>query len=956
MPNRLFTPYFPKVDARSSRLDPASLPERPKEIGPIFDPEQASRPIAPFDEETNTANYGAQTAGFDANQPTVPPKPADASDRYLAPTLTRHERTRLTLLWYYTRDVLDDKDFVARIQEKLDLVQQFMGWEFAIVGLLSENLFSRLVTAGMPLAVLPRQESTCSHTVNTEPGSVFQLPDMTSDWRFAQSPHVEFGGLRSYAGAQLRCKADDGIDIALGSLCIASNTPQPALLPDQQAALVRFADLVAADIINASRESRKQTRLRMSELLSKVQAEAKPTNVESLVRDIISQVYPHVQTTIQESSDRSVFVPGRSSPIHFDDVHDGLWEDSELIDDAILTQNHQRLHTTNTVRAVIYTCLTQPLHKYLVVTSSEIQFVFDDVDAWFVERCALLLCNVVQEGRLREALEAKDRFLRGITHQLRTPIHGVLGSVDLLAEELASRNLLEDSPLVDAPNGHLTAASFLKTIRDSGRELMSTVNNMLKLNRWADTDGIVRPAILQTLNQIEADILHDVTQTIPERELAQISIMFENQLATDYSMIVIDLILLRECIQALILNALQFTEKGAVIITISGSEDYSRIRFDVIDTGIGIKPEDRERIFEPYEKVDPHTRGAGLGLTLAPKIANALHGQVSLVSSTPGLGSHFRAEFYDPGFACPIDRTQSQTPKLEAIPKRFHIIPADEQRPDLVKHFGSYLTHRGFTDSNTPEGSMIIITYTPDTTEFRRLVASVDPKHVAMTLIPAGAKFDQLYGKHEVRFFSGPFLTTRLEEMLQELDGIYQRLNSNTEFGETASGTCDPNTSVRTNEHYDDSRSPADSQPRALIVDDNVVNLRIMRMYCEKRKIPYVTAQDGREAVNVFQTSIDKNEPANMILMDLQMPVCDGIDATREIRELEKKHFLQPSTIFMVTGQDSESDKTRSFEAGVNDYYVKPMSMKTLDRGIGSYFPGFIQVPPQSRKGSYPSI
>ncbi|KAL1305469.1 hypothetical protein AAFC00_002347 [Neodothiora populina] len=934
-------PYFPKIDSQIALLDPTKLPEVPEKVGPIFDSAHANTPIQPYDENTNQSHYGKEHPEFEPNlSPTTPDiLPGD----YLAPSLTKNERIRLTLFWYYTRHVIDDKEFVARLQDRLNLVQQFMGWEFAIIGLLGEHVFSRVATAGLPLAILPRRESTCSHTINQPSGSVFMLPNMETDWRFKHSPHVEQGGLRSYAGTHLRCQAEDGIDFAIGSLCVASNTPQEPLSPAQQTALVRFADIISVDIITRSRESRKQQRLHMSDLLAKVQSQATPENVELLVREIIAEIYPRAVMSLREPADHSLTVPGRSKPIPLHDIYNGLWEDSELIDKIIVEQNHEKLHTSATVRGIFFTCLTQPRTKYLLITTDEIQYVFDDVDAWFIERCALMICSTIQEGRLREALEAKDRFLRGITHQLRTPIHGVLGSVDLLAEELASRNLLmdDDTSYDNAADNSHTASSYLKTIRDSGRELMSTVNNMLKLNRWAENPGTAQPATLQSLNQVEADILHDVTQTIPDRELSQISLMFENQLATDYSMIVIDLVLLRECIQALIVNALQYTRKGAVIVTISGCEDYSRLRFDIVDTGIGIKPIDQARIFEPYEKVDPHTRGAGLGLTLATKIAAALNGEVSLVRSEPDYGSLFRAEFHDPGFACPINRKEMHPPSFDAVPKKFHIIPADTERPDLVLHFGSYLTHRGFEDAKSPDGAFIIITYTPDLDEFRRLVASVDPKQVAMTLIPAGVKTEKTFGKHEVRCFTGPFLTSRLEVILQELEKIYQRLNSSPEAGETASGTCDKTSSVRADEPADDVVSPSGSQPRALIVDDNAVNLRIMRMYCQKRDIPYVTATDGRQAVEAFQTSIDRNEPLNLVLMDLQMPVCDGIDATREIRGLEEKCALQACAIFMVTGQDSATDKQRSFAAGASEYYVKPMGIKTLDRAVGGYFPGF---------------
>lgn len=770
---------------------------------------------------------------------------------------------------------------------------------------------------------------------------------MKTDWRFKHSPHVEIGGLVSYAGAQLRCRAENGEDVALGSLCIASNSEQPRLNPAQQANLVRFADMISAEIVNRSRESRKRQRHLMSELIAKTQAQADSENIEKLVLDIIRSVYPNAHVSLEETYDGTVRLPNRA-PIPLMDLDEGLWEDAELIDSIIRTNNFEKLQTNHTVRAIIFPSNIHPTTQYLVLASSEVQLVFDNVDAWFIEKCALILRNTMQEGRLKDALRAKENFLRGITHQLRTPIHGVLGSCELLAEELAALNLLgpPGTPNPDGttkPSEMLSASSVLKTIRDSGRELMSTVNNMLKLNRWAETRGSPQPATLETLDEVEAEILHEVLQTLPEDQISNISILFENQLATDDSMIVIDWVLLKECIQALVLNALQYTESGCVVITISGSDEYSRLRFDVLDTGCGIDLADQKRIFEAYEKVDTHKRGAGLGLTLASKMANVMNGQVTLVrsdTSGPKKGSHFRADFYSPGFACPLRRNQPLRPRLPNMPQSFHVIPAETERPDLVLHFAGYLKHRGFVDSKTPEGCLIIVTYTPDVEEFRRLLESVDPRHAAMCLIPAGTSTDKIHGKHEVRMFSGPFLTTRLEEVLTELDQIYKRLKSDAALGETASGYASATENHRSSE-VGSEISPADATPVALLVDDNIVNLRIMRMYCEKRHIAYRSAADGREAVDQFQASLDENQPVNLVLMDLQMPICDGVDATKEIRELEKKSALQPSVIFMVTGQDSLQDKTRSLEAGADQFYVKPMSIKTLDRGISEFFPGY---------------
>lgn len=89
---------------------------------------------------------------------------------YLFPILTRNERLRLTMLSYYTRGIFEDSELISRLQEKVHLAKDSIGWEFVIAGLLDHNTYTRVVTVGLPLAVLPRRESTCAHTVNQPPG------------------------------------------------------------------------------------------------------------------------------------------------------------------------------------------------------------------------------------------------------------------------------------------------------------------------------------------------------------------------------------------------------------------------------------------------------------------------------------------------------------------------------------------------------------------------------------------------------------------------------------------------------------------------------------------------------------------------------------------------------------------------------------------------------------------
>jgi len=162
-------PFFPTLDvaAVSGQTFLSELAARPHQVGPVFDPLSANA-IGAFDNASFETNYTPR--GPDDNKSPLPERPADFGDRYLYPTLTQNERMRLTMLWYYTRDLEQDDDLLRRLQEKVDLVKEFIGWEFAICGLLDNDVYTRLVTAGLPLAILPRRESTCAHTILQTPG------------------------------------------------------------------------------------------------------------------------------------------------------------------------------------------------------------------------------------------------------------------------------------------------------------------------------------------------------------------------------------------------------------------------------------------------------------------------------------------------------------------------------------------------------------------------------------------------------------------------------------------------------------------------------------------------------------------------------------------------------------------------------------------------------------------
>ena len=153
---------------------------------------------------------------------------------------------------------------------------------------------------------------------------------------------------------------------------------------------------------------------------------------------MVKRVYPEAVVTMQTPRRDEIHLRGHD-PVSYNEFSTGLWEDSSLIESLISSDNQTVLRSTATIRAIVGRVGTPPDFSFLVVDSLQAELVFDDIDAYFIDRCSKVFHTAIQKRFLDEALKAKEVFLRGITHNLRTPIHGILGSSELLAEELDSQ-------------------------------------------------------------------------------------------------------------------------------------------------------------------------------------------------------------------------------------------------------------------------------------------------------------------------------------------------------------------------------------------------------------------------------------------------------------------------------------------------------------------------------------
>ena len=828
---------------------------------------------------------------------------------------------------------------------------------------------------------------------------------MLEDWRFRESPYVELGGLTAYAGVPLRMRHESGECVGLGSLCVASATSQDPLDRAQQQTLARLADWIVADIIQCARAKRQRERHRLAELIADAQHNA-DTDAESVLT-ILRIAYPDESISLQSARADHIEVEGRYS-IFPTELENGLWEDTAYIDEFITSSNHNDPPAEKVIRFISAKCESELGSSLLIVATKDFRRIFDDIDAWFIEACATLLSQRWQKRLLSDAMTVKEKFLRGVSHQLRTPVHGILGAAELLAEDLSflkkfnspdsallQKEILEIELLANLAK----SATYLDTITTAGREIMSTVNSMITLNRWAEIAVADRQYALHSISELEGELVKGISGVTSAETRSKPDVFFHYDLPKDCGSLRIDLNLLRDSILPLVVNAIQNTSEGLVTITISVKEDRKTLVIDIEDTGNGIHLDDQQRIFGLYEKVGEHSTGAGLGLPLAAKFASLLHGSIELVTSDIGSGSHFRATFLNVDCLPAPLPLQATASTLKSLPSKCYHLESGLDNAPLSSNLTKFLTCNGFDLSDKPEDCLIIVDHLPDPEQRRTYLSNIPQGQVALCLVPNSEGSGSLDEITNIVYSEGPFTTSTLGHALEEADRLVANMNllqqelqrpapeplstpaddptcesppadecSDSGYGSMA---VSPSSHVSVNGsnsifdmlassvNQDDitaaskSLTPSSTtslagsaKPRALLVDDNIVNLRIMQMYCKKRGLPYCSAADGQQAVQIFAeqqalAAAGKATAIELVLMDLQMPVCDGIEATRQIRELERENEWKSSVLFMVTGQDSQKDREAASSASADDYLVKPVSMKVLDFGVKRYFRAF---------------
>lgn len=500
-----------------------------------------------------------------------------------------------------------------------------------------------------------------------------------------------------------------------------------------------------------------------------------------------------------------------------------------------------------------------------------------------------------EKEQIQNAMQAKNDFIAMMSHEIRAPINAIMGMSHLILESKLT----------------VTQRSQLTKIKDSASVLLTLINDILDHSK-IEAGKITIEQIPFDLNALLDDISNIISHKAQEK---QIELIFD----VDHSVpnkLIGDPLRLLQVLVNLLNNAVKFTEEGSVILR-ARAQHISRlnlkIHFDVIDTGIGMAPDQIEKLFVSYAQADETiTRkygGTGLGLAICKNLVTLMGGAIQ-VNSNPNSGSTFS---FDIKLHSDFDyeKRHYRLPTAELMSKNGLILETNTESAAVLQRGLEYFHYEIKVVKDSLDAVALMQNYLFD-------IVFIDTR---MALCGAFKKELQSQIK------SNDLKLVWMGEDIKKRGGVIlpKPYNQLTIYNTVLSlyGYLD-----QEGQHQNNTRKLKESLKKfagetLLLAEDNEINRSIIAGLLAGTDIAIITATTGKEAVDI----VEVNPNISVILMDIQMPIMDGFEASRLIRDNSEKDFIP---IIAVTGNTLERDIQKISNAGMNGHIVKPIDVNTF--------------------------